>query len=351
MTAGPDLAALATALRATPGFEDLDQDSLEPMPVKGIAHDHVRLGGRGLVARIPRISQFALAPEQNLAYQAACFQRAQRSGRTPGLAAVLAPTPGLRMGALVVEEIPGAPPRLPDDLPALARCLAAIHALPLPAPEARPPLADHADPLPATLAVIERQSGYFVKAVEDPAARAMLAHEIEWARAFAGQTRALPPITLVGTDTHPGNFLVEPGGRAVFVDLEKALYGTPGIDLAHATLETSVRWDPDGHAPLAPAATRAFYRAWQDAAPPVLAAALRPWVAPLRRLTWLRTLSFYARWWVETRNSGADGWAAANVDPAVTAHFTAVVQDGFRRSTIERVRSEWADGFPSDLLP
>ena len=45
------------------------------------------------------------------------------------------------------------------------------------------------------------------------------------------------------TDTHPGNFLIDETrdgeAKAVIVDLEKALYGSPGIDLAYATVYSS----------------------------------------------------------------------------------------------------------------
>ena len=53
------------------------------------------------------------------------------------------------------------------------------------------------------------------------------------ARAEARRGAGDQAITLVLTDTHPGNFLIRPDGQAVIVDLEKALYGSPGIDLAH----------------------------------------------------------------------------------------------------------------------
>ena len=59
------------------------------------------------------------------------------------------------MGALLVEEISGRPPRLSEDFPAIAKALAAIHALPSePAP----------NPIIATVQVIERQAPYFAKA-------------------------------------------------------------------------------------------------------------------------------------------------------------------------------------------
>ena len=39
--------------------------------------------------------------------------------------------------------------------------------------------------------------------------------------------------------------MIEAAGRAVFVDLEKALYGSPAVDLAHASIYTSTMWDPE----------------------------------------------------------------------------------------------------------
>ena len=90
-----------------------------------------------------------------MAHQATAFTRAAPSGHTPNLLGTLAPGPDLPMGALLVEEINGRPPRLSQDFPAIAKALAAIHALPSePAP----------NPITSTVQVIERQAAYFAKA-------------------------------------------------------------------------------------------------------------------------------------------------------------------------------------------
>src|SRR6185369_4163918 len=89
-------------------------------------------------------------------------------------------------------------------------------------------------------------------------------------------------------DTHPGNFIVDSSGIAWFVDLEKVHVGSAAIDLAHASLPTSTLWHPDVGRRLARVGTAA-------------ADGLRPWLMPMRRLTWLRTTLFMARWRVETR--------------------------------------------------
>ncbi|EWS64222.1 hypothetical protein Y695_02537 [Hydrogenophaga sp. T4] len=89
---------------------------LEALPDKGLAHWHVRLKGTGLLARIPKQSQMALVAQDNLLYQSTCFRRAEPSGHVPQLEAVLAPSEHLPRGALLVEEIIGAPASQPEHL-------------------------------------------------------------------------------------------------------------------------------------------------------------------------------------------------------------------------------------------
>jgi len=325
--------ALLSILTRLPAFSGLTAADLEPLPLKGVAHDHVRLRGCCVVARIPRWSQVGLDPAANLAYQATAFARAAAGGHTPELAAVLEPGPTLPMGALLVGEIVGRPPRLPTDMPAIARALAALHRLPLPPSSERPPLASPVDPVAATLALVERQAAYFDTAGLAPAARTRLAEELEAAR---HDRPDLPlPITLVGTDVHPGNFLIDATGKAWFTDLEKAQYGHPGIDLAHASLYTSTMWDPAVAAALSPDDVTAFHAAWEAAVPPDLAAAVRPWLRPLRRLTWLRSLSWMARWKVEGER------LSPGMPAELCAHLRARLDDVFRPDTIDRVRHEW----------
>ncbi len=357
-----DLDALHGELVKRDGLERVRPGDLEPLAARGIAHDHIRvrgarLAGRAVLVRAPRLSQWGLGAEENLAYQEACFARAEASGRTPALLGRIAPAPGLPMGALLVEEIRGRKARLPDDLPAIAECLASIHGLPLPPPEKRPPLRVHDDPVRATLEVIEGQAAYLDAAGLGPAARAQVEDELAWARRLAAEgTGGAQPMTLVGTDTHPGNFLIEEDGlieeagpveedgagprRAVFVDLEKALYGAPAIDLAHATLYTSTMWDPDCQAELDAGDVAGFIDDYLGRVDAALARCLRPWLMPMRRLTWLRTLTWCARWRVESRGGGA--WSAARVEPEFRDHISRIVEDYFDIDTITAIRAEWA---------
>lgn len=337
-----DLATLYAAVTELPAFRALAVGALEPAGFTGMAHDHIRIKGRGLLLRVPRVSQWGLAAQINLAYQATCFRRAEPSGHTPKLAAVLPPSVRLPMGALIVEEIPGRKPRLPDDLPAIVRCLNAVHGLaPLP-PAARRPLLAPKDPLAHLLATIELQAGFLDRARLQREAAAQIREELAWARRFvAAPPRAMMPRQLILTDTHPGNFVIHPSGKAYFVDLEKAMYALPAIDLAHATLYTSTRFDPEIDAVLSPAETRAFYRDYLGGIDRRASAALRPWLAPVRRLVWLRTTTWCIKWRVESR--GQNGWSRWRLDARTRQHMATCLADFFAPATIARVRAEWTE--------
>jgi Ser/Thr protein kinase RdoA (MazF antagonist) len=336
----PATAALAARWRA---------EDVVPMREKGVAHAHYRLP-QGLVLRAPRLSQWALAPADNLAYQAACFRRAEQSGATPRLFSVLPVGADLPRGALIVEAIDGRPPRLPDDLPALAAALARLHALDVPAPAHRPPLVDHArfGPIAGTLAVIERQAPALEAADLPGATRGALLAELAWARQLAADSAATDqPICLVGTDTHPGNFVLRENGEAVLVDLEKALYGSPAIDLAHCTLPTSTTWDLDVQAVLSRDQIIGFYRHYLELVGTRQAARLRPLLAPSRRLTWLRTMMWCARWRVAAATS--PDWSQARVDPVLLAHIRRRVAALFDPDFVAAMRAEWLAGPPLEF--
>ncbi len=365
MTINADLDALHAALRDLPDFAGLAREALVPMRVKGLAHDHVslvghRVAGGPVLLRVPKQSQFALAAQDNLRYQAACFARVSASGHAPRLHALLEPSERLPMGALAVDHIEGRPPRLPEDLPALAEAMARVHSLPLPETRARPPLADHPDPAAGILEEIEGQADYLDEAGLAPDARAEIDAELHWARGQAAELAGRgQPITLVLTDTHPGNFLIDGDGKAIIVDLEKALYGSPAIDLAHASVYSSTTWDPDTRADLTLDEVAAFYRRYLEIAAPELAAALRPWLVPLRRFLFLRAITWCVKWSVlQGRAKRADkhlaadteDWSAENSDPALIAHVAERVAHYLTAPVLQRMRAEWLGTRPLDAL-
>jgi thiamine kinase-like enzyme len=297
---------------------------LERLPDTGLAHDHVRLVGTGWLARIPKQSQMGLAAADNLAYQAACFERASITGHSPRLGAVLPPSASLPRGALLVEEIVGRPARLPDDLGAVVHALAALHRLPLPAPAQRPPLLDAFDPLRDLLAEIEAQVACADLAGLEEPVRDALDQGLQRLRAAVAAPQR-PPRQLIAFDAHPGNFVVRPDGQAVLVDLEKCRYSYAGLDLAHATLYTSTTWDVATHAVLTHDQVAEAYRQWADAVGPELAQAARPWLGLLRQAMTLWSLSWCAKWKALSQrgaSGSADGedWSATHSADALVAH-------------------------------
>ncbi|GGF18214.1 hypothetical protein GCM10011611_25110 [Aliidongia dinghuensis] len=336
-------AGLADRLRAH--WPALRAADLVPLPMKGVAHDHLALGDLDLVVRVPRLSQWSMPAEAALAYQAEGFRRAAPSGVTPALHAVLPPDDLLPRGALVVDFVRGRAPRLPAELPALARALAAIHRVPTVPPRRRPPLADHApNPIAATVDLLDNHARFLETATVAPSVKQALQHELAWARSFAREAEAAPiaaPIVLVATDTHPGNFLVGDDGIARFVDLEKTLYGLAAIDLAHATLYTSTQWDREVMAVLTADDLRHFHAAYAEAVGPDAWARLEPWIRPARRLTWLRTTLWAIRW--QALAASDPDWAADRVEPSLIAHIRTRVADFTAAETVERLRAELAE--------
>ncbi len=345
---------LRAALRDVLGTTrpDLADAPLQPMLDKGLAHHHLRLQGTGLIARLPKQSQMGLPALANLEYEAACFQRAAASGHVPCLAAILPPSPALPRGGLLVDEVIGRPARLPQDLATIAQALAAIHALPLPTPGLRPPLLDDADPLAALRREIDGQAVYLDQAGLDPAARALIV-QVRQSFDACCTAAARPARRLISFDAHPGNFLLRDDGVAVLVDLEKARYSHPPLDLAHATLYTSTTWDVASHAELTPQQVADAYSAWEIASNPAsnpasaLGASQRAWYRPLRAAMWLWAVTWCAKWRVLSpleAQAGADGedWSQQHTADALVHHVRGRVDCYLSLAGIERVVDELA---------
>jgi aminoglycoside phosphotransferase (APT) family kinase protein len=336
--------ALLAALRKRPAFSALTVADLKPLPATGTAHGHVRLPN-DLLARVAYAHEGDPTAAARLAVQAEAFRHLAPAARTPRLHDVILPRPGLPGGALIVDYIEGRAPHLPDELGALADTLVRIHSLPLPAPGSSIPRQKNL--FLETLAAIEQNALRFLdKAVPDSGARAEIADELGLMRSMAmGFAKAAQPLAVALADTHPGNFLVDRDGIAWFVDLEKVHVGSPAIDLAHATLATSTLWHPDVGKALSRAEVQGFYTLYLEKVGRRRAAELEPWLQPMRRLTWLRTTLFMARWRVQTRQPRDPGeptqWSDAALAPAMKAHIDARIDQCFGREMIQSIRAEW----------
>lgn len=342
--------ALHAALIQVPTFQDVALDSLIPMPTSGLAHDHVILSGRDLLLRVPRQSQMRLDAERNLRYQAACFQRMEASGHTPKFHGYLSPSKTVPMGALIVEYIHGTALSAPNDLPAAAKALAAIHALLLPDRTKRAPLIDQTDPMADTLAEVQGQAAFLPQAELDADSLRMIREEL---RAAEQDIASLPkaPVTLVSFDAHPGNFLVKDDGTAILVDLEKGRYGGAGFDLAHATLYTSTTWDVATYSEPNSDEISHFYDCWRASLPTALGHALSPYLMPMRRLMWLWSITWCAKWRVESAKQirtakheaqDTEDWSAENTSASLIDHVRGRVDLYLSPGIIQRVRQDWS---------
>ncbi|MDP3251902.1 MAG: phosphotransferase [Hydrogenophaga sp.] len=316
---------------------------LEHLRDKGLAHDHVRLVGSGLLARIPKQSQMGLAASDNLTYQRACFERAVVSGHTPALQSWLQPSTHLPRGALLVQEIEGRPAQLPADLGAMATALAALHALPV--PRERAPLLSPPDPLRHLCDELATQMKLLPAASLGPSVARVI--ECEWRSVqtlLASSAR--PPQCLIAFDAHPGNFIVQADGQAMLVDLEKCRYAYPGLDLAHATLYTSTTWDVETRAELTPEQVGHFYAAWTGAVGSASEGAAA-WHLPLRRAMWLWSLTWCAKWRAtsgaaaSSRTDGED-WSSEHSEAALVAHVRDRVDHYLSLPVVSRVHEEFA---------
>ncbi|MFN0042786.1 MAG: aminoglycoside phosphotransferase [Alphaproteobacteria bacterium] len=347
----PKAAALAASLRRAEGFAAVTPEDIEALPVRGLQHRlyrvrGIRREGAGVLLRVPRQSHWGLPPADNLDYQAESFRRARLSEAVPRLFAILAPSAELPWGALAVEEIVGHAPRLPEEAPALCDALLAIHMLAV--PEARAPLIDQLDPLAAMLATIENQARALEGAGLSVGARRQIEEELAWAQAYGAEhANSRQFRTLIMTDTQPGNFVVDARGRARCVDLEKAVYGTPAIDLAHATIYPSGMWDPAVAWSPEDADIAAFYRRYLAHAPEIHARELRRVLAPFRRLTWLRTITIFARMAAAARKRD---WSGFELEPAFRNHALAHIADCHDEERLREMRGEWLDRGGLDAL-
>jgi thiamine kinase-like enzyme len=329
---------LATELRQA----GIHYHHLVPMADTGLAHDHVWIhrDGDDWVARLPKQSQMNLLPEENLAYQAACYQRTSLGGHTPRLHRVLLPSEALPRGGLLVDAVRGRLARLPQDLPQIAAALASLHRLPLPSTEQRAPLLAPDNPWQAMVDEVRRQAEWLGHAGLSDHVTWGIHHELD---ALPRQLDAADP-RLISFDTHPGNFLVDEHGRAVLVDLEKCRYGLPGADLAHASLYTSTTWDVNSQAVLSLDDVADFYRHWQaDMEKSPSAATL----VACRRAMWLWSLTWCAKWRAQhlqakdAQRRGED-WSAELTDPAVIAHVRDRVEHYLSPDVITKVQQELA---------
>lgn len=337
------LTRLASRLQALVGHDP----TLVPLADTGLAHWHVRIEGTGWLARIPKQSQMGLAAQANLAYEAACFERAAACGHVPRLHHVLAPEAALPWGALLVDQVDGHAAHAPAHMGAIVQALVALHRLPVPPCANCPPLLYEAPMLGAMLQQIRAQASHLEHPGVPRASQRLIARALKTIAndAFIGRCQSLPR-RLIAFDAHPGNFLITPSGHAVLVDLEKMRYSLPPLDLAHATLYTSTSWDMHAAFTLDNTSVARLYHAWRSGMG-ALADPYADTLVPLRGLMWLWSVTWCAMWLAQSgqaRQSEAVGqdWSVEHSDARLVAHVRQRVDHYLSPDCVQRMLDELA---------
>jgi len=316
--------------------------SLRFLQDTGLAHAHVLLGDSGQLLRIPKQSQVGLDPEPHLAHEATCFQAAAPSLVTPALHRVLPVSPALPRGALVLDYVEGVPLVLPEHMASLSLSLARIHCVDVPQASYRH-LSLGEDPLVSMIQEIQIQAEFLTRTGMSADAQTRVREQLEIAaRSISVDQR--PPESLITFDAHPGNFLVDKHGAAWMVDLEKCRISYPGFDLAHSTLYTSTTWDMNSYAVLTVDDIAHAYRSWEQAFG-AGGADHRPWHVPLRRLMWLWSTTWCAKWLALSStapgpNSGQN-WSESNNESALNAHVRDRANHYLEPAVIDAIVSEF----------
>jgi hypothetical protein len=291
-----NLDLIANAVRALPDFRTLGAQDLRIMTGKGLTHDHIAISHTGWLLRVPRRNQLDMTPDDYLDYQQKCYAAASQSGHAPACLTTIHPQTGLTQGALVIQTIEGRKPLLPQDWPAMAKALAALHSLP---PE-RYAQAVQASERPFAsqdflLNTLFRPS--YEQSVLPPESRALMDAELQSINDFLHrQKQGQKGMALLGGDSHPANFMIDKAGKAWLVDLEFMLADMPHIDLADAGLPLTANLEPDIRPCHDAVARTSFYKAWVNQVPSAMAQDFEPAMDMAERMVRMRSLLWLCDW-------------------------------------------------------
>ena len=319
----------------------LPTEPLRPLRLRNLSHEHVRVADHS-VLRMP----IALPPEMHWTdwanFQAEAYGTLSRFGLSPQFYAAFESSQALPHGGALIEHVPGRLPRLPRDMPALARYLGKLHQLPIP-PEEMRGLPSHNEPLLNVTQQIFEQAAHLNDAPISENTRKTLDSELTWLEGFArtGWVRmGAPPFGLSIGRSHPGDFMILDSGEATLIDVENLHYGLNVLDISALSIYPTAVWDMSIQADLAETDVLTFYRTYLDTFPRATRAHIAPWLQVGRRIATLRLLTWCCLWLVRHRRPG-DQWAADKRPPGITAHMVNQAQHFVSEGVINALRSEW----------
>lgn len=288
------------SLRGFKEFDHVTDDDLQVMNSRGLAHDHVRIAGTDWMLRIPRGNQLGMDDVDYLEAQQKIYDAMAVSGVTPRALGIVAPDENLPHGAIVVQYIEGCHIRRINDMKAVAKSLGRLHKTTsgtqgrndLPVADA--PLASQ------TFLLREIFKDSFNSAAAGKDVRSILRAERDHVLGRVDDMgKEDLALSIIGGDSHPGNYLIDKDGKAWLVDLEFAQYDVPLVDLADAALPITAKLDPGIHITPDFNSRRTFYHGWSMIVGKDIAEPLRAHVGTAERAVRLRTLAWLMNW--ETR--------------------------------------------------
>lgn len=284
--------------QAAPDLGSVRTEDLQPLPSLGLSHDHIRIGNSGWLLRIPRGNQLGMDAADYLQLQATCFDIAAQSGHAPSIKGIIQPNDALTHGALIVEEIKGRKAIYPKDAAAIAKAFAELHKIR--PTESKLQTADK--PFASQHFLLTQVFGNALNHAKiSDTSRILLKNEHAEVTAKLDQLAINQyPLTLIGGDSHPANFIITSAQKAYLVDVEFATFDTPYIDLADASLAITQRLEPDTVI-WTDKARQDFFDTWQNHTDPDLVQGLQSGRHIAEQAVRLRTLLWLADWTTGTQ--------------------------------------------------
>jgi Ser/Thr protein kinase RdoA (MazF antagonist) len=263
------------------------------------------LGEPALVARLVTGTQMGLPLEEQAPYEHHALELLASSGVTPRPYHVDPSPDGLPYPLILEEYLPGRPLDYSTDLPAAARCLAAVHALGVPEGHR---LHVHPDPAPAILEESRGLAEPYLSWDDAPdESKDALRHGFRRIEGFLEKKGlfAGDDLAIVNYDLNTHNFVVgEADGAAKLLDWEKARVAPRVQDLAHFLLPTTTLWRDETATLLSEAQEGEFVGAYLERSPVADEARFRHQLEAMKIIVSLRAVSWCAWAVQETARAG-----------------------------------------------
>ncbi len=287
---------------------------LENLP--GLSHRGVGFLARGeyslnylvrgepdLVARLVTGTQMGLPLKEQAPYEHHALNLLAPSGVTPKPHHVDPDPEGLPYPLILEEYLTGRPLDYSTDIPAAARCVAAVHALGVPGDHH---LQFHPDPAPA---ILEESQGlaepYLSWDGAPEESKAALRKGLTRIEGFLEKEDLFvgDDLAIVNYDLNTHNFVVE-DGAAKLLDWEKARIAPRTQDLAHFLLPTTTLWRDDTAALLTEEQEGEFVAAYLERNPVEDGARFHEKLDAMKTIVSLRAVSWCAWALQETSRAG-----------------------------------------------